>query len=66
MNPPCKNCPDRCADPNCHDSCEKYKIWKQEYNVKREREKQRKGVYRPPHGGYNPRHDYFKRIKGDQ
>lgn len=20
----CKNCPDRCADPNCHDTCKEY------------------------------------------
>jgi hypothetical protein len=21
----CKDCPDRCADPNCHDACKEYK-----------------------------------------
>ena len=21
----CKHCPDRCADPNCHETCEGYK-----------------------------------------
>lgn len=25
--PPCKECKDRCADPNCHDGCEKYKVY---------------------------------------
>lgn len=28
---PCKpDCPDRCADPNCHMTCEKHLKWKQE------------------------------------
>lgn len=24
MDAPCKNCPDRCVEPNCHMTCEKY------------------------------------------
>ena len=24
MDAPCKNCPDRCPEPNCHFTCEKY------------------------------------------
>ncbi len=24
MEAPCKNCPDRCVEPNCHMSCPKY------------------------------------------
>ena len=35
-NSPCKDCPDRCADPNCHnDNCEKWVDFKKrcdEYN----------------------------------
>jgi len=25
---PCKGCTERCAIPNCHTTCEKYKTWR--------------------------------------
>lgn len=60
MNPPCKDCPNR--HPGCHGSCEKYQIWRKEWEQLKERERQRKGVYRPPK---NP--DFVvHRIKGYQ
>ena len=30
MRPPCKGCPDRTADPNCHTSCESYLAYREE------------------------------------
>lgn len=33
----CKGCPDRCADPNCHDRCEGYK-----YRMKKKDEAKRR------------------------
>lgn len=27
---PCKDCPDRCASPNCHEVCSWYKKFRQE------------------------------------
>ncbi len=34
----CKDCPDRCADPNCHDTCEGYQKraadWRAQKDVK--------------------------------
>ena len=26
--PPCKDCPDRRIEPNCHDDCTKYIAWR--------------------------------------
>ena len=60
MNPPCKDCPNR--HPGCHGSCEKYQTWRKEWEQLKERERQRKGVYRPPK---NPDFVVY-RIKGYQ
>ena len=39
---PCKDCPDRTIEPNCHNTCEKYKAWKAEYQKSQAEEKERK------------------------
>ena len=36
MMQPCKGCPDRTATPNCHSRCEKYKIYREEWDKFRE------------------------------
>ena len=36
MRPPCKDCPDRAADPNCHANCKRYseyRAWRDEQNA---------------------------------
>lgn len=41
MRPPCKNCVDRCAIPNCHMTCKRYIDWKTEEAIAKEQFKQR-------------------------
>lgn len=33
---PCYNCPDRCADPNCHSACEKYLTYVHRHDADKE------------------------------
>ena len=41
MKTPCQNCKDRCPNPNCHMTCEKYLTWKKEEKIAKERFKLR-------------------------
>lgn len=38
--PPCKDCQDRTIEPNCHDTCERYKSWKEDNNAEKQRRKE--------------------------
>lgn len=43
MNPleksiPCKpNCPDRCATPNCHATCQRYILWRKDLDNEKQK-----------------------------
>ena len=36
INAPCKNCPDRTIEPNCHTTCKTYKEWRKQENANTE------------------------------
>lgn len=40
-NCPCKECPDRVPDPNCHGTCERYKAWRAKMDRIAEAERKR-------------------------
>lgn len=52
MRPPCpSDCPNRSGDPNCHESCERYKAFKKEVdrlNAMRRKEAARSGWGKHP------------------
>ena len=45
MKAPCKNCPDRIPEPNCHITCEKYKEFLTEAKTVQEKEKKAREEY---------------------
>lgn len=45
LSAPCRNCPDRCIEPNCHITCEKYKEFLTEAKVIQEKEKRAREDY---------------------
>lgn len=50
MTAPCKNCPDRTIEPNCHTTCKKYLEWRKFVDETRQKEIAYKQIFIPiPH-----------------
>lgn len=47
MTAPCKNCPDRTIEPNCHTTCKKYLEWRKAVDETRQKEIAYKQIFTP-------------------